>query len=67
MQQKITAESFRKKTREDNENFSKVIDKHYNAFFEVAQTMVQMNIKGTRIETPYGDFTIIPNFSLNLE
>lgn len=61
MNEQITAESFRKHKREDNENFSKVIDKHYNAFFEVAQTMAQMNIKGTKIETPYGDFTIISN------
>ena len=56
---------YRKAKRKKYDGMSEVIDKHYEGFFEVARFGFDNDIKGTRIETPYGDFTIIfkPDFS----
>ena len=56
----MTSTEFRTKKREQNEAFSKVVDKHFDGLYEIAEALKTYEITGTRIETPFGDFVITP-------
>lgn len=59
MKQQITAESWRKQEREKINKFSDKIDEYYSAFFELAKYASEIGVDATRIQTPYGDYTIV--------
>ena len=59
MKEEITSQSFREKEREKSEQLSLIIDRYYEAFFEVAKRGSELKMEATRILTPYGDFTIV--------
>ena len=54
------AQKYRNEKREKMDYIRDFISERYDAFYEVAEMLSKKDESGTRIETPFGDFSIFP-------
>ena len=67
MLQELTPENYRRQQTQKFGEIRDIITENYGVFWNVAKKLQEEESGGTKIETPFGDWTIVPNPKLDIK